>query len=114
MSLSCADDWTVFRLRWNWPRRVYARYLCPRSCTASLTASIAITVPGVSVSGNVKLAINTTGAAHLLGTTTLPAGPYLRVDVTTGARATVVAGDRFLPPTDDYPGGTGLAYWAPR
>ena len=24
------------------------------------------------------------------------------------------AGDRFLPPADDYPGGTGLAYWAPR
>ena len=38
----------------------------------------------------------------------------VRVDVTTGARATVVAGDRFLPPADDYPGGTGLAYWAPR
>ncbi len=24
---------------------------------------------------------------------------------------TVVAGDRFLPPADEYPGGSGLAYW---
>lgn len=36
----------------------------------------------------------------------------VRVDTTTGARTTVVTGDRFLPPADDYPGGTGLAYWA--
>ena len=27
--------------------------------------------------------------------------------------ATVVEGERFLPPEDDHPGGTGLAYWAP-
>ena len=25
----------------------------------------------------------------------------------------VVDGDRFLPPVDDYPGGSGLAYWHP-
>jgi WD40 repeat protein len=30
-----------------------------------------------------------------------------------GSRTTVVSGDRFLVPADDYPGGTGLAYWAP-
>jgi hypothetical protein len=28
-------------------------------------------------------------------------------------RTTVVSGDRFLPPADDYPGGTGLAFWSP-
>jgi hypothetical protein len=37
-----------------------------------------------------------------------------RIDVVSGARTTLVIGDRFLPPADDYPGGTGLAYWAPR
>lgn len=36
----------------------------------------------------------------------------VKVDLTTGARTTVVSGDRFLPPADDYPGGTGLAYWS--
>jgi hypothetical protein len=35
----------------------------------------------------------------------------VRIDVGTGARSLIVAGDRFLPPADDYPGGTGLAYW---
>lgn len=35
------------------------------------------------------------------------------VDVVAGTRTPVVVGDRFLPPADDYPGGTGLAYWSP-
>jgi Tol biopolymer transport system component len=30
-----------------------------------------------------------------------------------GSRTTVVRGARFLAPADDYPGGTGLAYWSP-
>jgi hypothetical protein len=40
----------------------------------------------------------------------------IRVDLVNGGstRVPVVEGDRFLPPADDYPGGTGLAYWAPR
>jgi hypothetical protein len=37
----------------------------------------------------------------------------VRIDVRDGTRTTVVTGDRFLPPADDYPGGTGLAYWSP-
>ena len=36
----------------------------------------------------------------------------VRIDLATGERTTVVVGDRFLPPADDYPGGTGLAYWS--
>ncbi len=37
----------------------------------------------------------------------------VRIDVSTGERTTIVAGARFLPPADDYPGGFGFAYWRP-
>ncbi len=37
----------------------------------------------------------------------------VRIDVSTGERTTIVAGARFLPPADDYPGGFGFAYWQP-
>jgi hypothetical protein len=37
----------------------------------------------------------------------------VRIEVDTGERTTIVAGPRFLPPADDYPGGYGFAYWQP-
>lgn len=37
----------------------------------------------------------------------------VRIDVESGRRTSIVSGDRFLPPVDDYPGGSGLAVWRP-
>ena len=47
-----------------------------------VTAAIALNVPDVSVTGEVEVSVNTTGATVALSGATLPAGPYLRVAAT--------------------------------
>src|SRR5262249_5482263 len=62
----------------------------PSGLAGSLSGTAAVTVPGVSLSGTFKVAINTTGAAVsqqvMVGGSTLaldlPAGPFVRVEGT--------------------------------
>ncbi len=48
---------------------------------ASLAATVTISIPGVSVTGRVAVAINTTLTQQAVGGATLAAGPYLRVEL---------------------------------
>ena len=53
---------------------------------------VALNVPDVSVTGEVEVSVNTTGATVALTGVTLPAGPYLRVAAT----------DLVLAPPQDF------------
>ena len=54
-----------------------------------LAASVAVTLPGVSLTGAFQVELNTTLTAQTVGAATLPGGPYLRV---AGTGALTVAG----------------------
>ncbi|HMC70662.1 MAG TPA: hypothetical protein VKJ07_16010, partial [Mycobacteriales bacterium] len=50
---------------------------------AALSGTLTLSIPNVAVSGNIKLALNTTSAPATAGSTSLPVGPYWRLSGST-------------------------------
>ena len=60
--------------------------ISPAGVAGTIAVTVAINLPGITLGlqtgGSLDVAINTTAVAQTIGTATLPAGPYLRVNAT--------------------------------